>query len=137
MADPSLALQKAIVARLKATAGVVSLVSTRIYDRAPQGVQFPFVQIGNFEILDDSNECHDAFECRIEVNVWSREVGQEQAKALASAAHSALHRYSPDLSADDFAMVGEIEHENSRAVGDGDGITTRIIVSFLAMVEKT
>jgi hypothetical protein len=137
MADPSLALQKAIVARLKATSGVTSLVSTRVYDRAPHDVQFPFVQIGNFEILDDSNECHDAFECRIEVNVWSRDIGQEQAKAIASAVHSALHRYSPDLSADDFAMVGEIEHENSRALGDGDGITTRIIVSFLAMVEKT
>jgi hypothetical protein len=40
-------IQAALVARLKATAGVTSLVSSRIYDgRAPEGAPKPYIVVG-------------------------------------------------------------------------------------------
>jgi hypothetical protein len=47
MADgPALALQAALVARLKANAGISTLVGARVYDEPPQNVVFPYVRIG-------------------------------------------------------------------------------------------
>lgn len=136
MSDPSLAVQKAVVARLKASAALSSLVAGRILDRAPDNVTFPFVQIGYFDTIDDSAECIDGCQVRIEINVWSREPGQTEAKTIAGHVRAALHEHALPLE-EPFAMVGNVEHENSRPQGDGDGITTRIIVSFLAWVENT
>lgn len=132
----SLELQKAIVARLKANSGVTAIVSQRIFDRVPEDAAFPFVQIGYFQEVDDHNECHDAFEVFMEIQCWSRAVGQVEAKQLAEAVRKALHRYSPTLG-DDFAIVDRVEFEGSRSIGDGDGLTTRIIVTFKALIEAT
>lgn len=135
MSDPSLAMQKLMVTRLKAHAGVTALVGQRIYDRVPESAQFPFIQIGYFQIVDDSADCVDSVECYIELQAWSRAVGQVEAKEIASAVRAALHNYAAALD-EPYALVGNIEHQSSRPQGDADGITTRIIVNFKALVEK-
>ncbi len=136
MSEPSLPLQKIVVARLKSDPDIQNEVGERVYDRAPHDVVFPYIQVGLFDILDDSNECHDAFDCIISVDVWSRAVGQVEAKRIASKIHSSLHRYYADMSGDGFDFVGEIEHESSRVRGDGDGVTTRVIISFKVFIER-
>lgn len=136
MSDPSLAVQKAVVSRLKAYAALDALVADRILDRAPDNVTFPFIQMGYFDTIDDSADCIDGCQVRIEINVWSRAPGQTEAKTIAGHVRAALHEYALTLD-EPFAAVGNVEHENSRPQGDGDGITTRIIVSFLVWVETT
>jgi hypothetical protein len=46
----SLDLQKAVVARLKADAGVTALVGQRIYDRVPPDAVFPYVSLGRSKL---------------------------------------------------------------------------------------
>lgn len=51
MADgPDLALQKAVIARLRGNAPLTALVGARIYDEPPQAVTFPYVRIGQVEL---------------------------------------------------------------------------------------
>ena len=51
MADgPALALQAALVTRLRANAGLTALVGARVYDEPPQGVVFPYVRIGSVDL---------------------------------------------------------------------------------------
>lgn len=47
---PSIELQRALVALLKADAGVASRVADRVYDEPPQPVGYPFVRIGNIDV---------------------------------------------------------------------------------------
>jgi phytoene dehydrogenase-like protein len=135
MSDPSLAMQKAIVARLKSHSGLSALISQRVYDRAPQDAVYPFVQVGYFQTVDDGAACVDGTEIFIELQVWSRSVGQVEAKSIASQVRSALREWLPTLD-DPFVAIGNIEHENTRFFGDGDGITTRSVVNFKALCES-
>lgn len=136
MSDPSAAMQKAVYARLTGYAPLVALVSTRVYDRAPETVVYPFVQIGYFQTVDDSSECIDGVEVFIELQAWSRAVGQVECKNVAAQIRAALHNWHPTLD-DPFAAVGNIEHENTRPIGDGDGLTTRSVVTLKVLVEST
>jgi len=136
MSDPSLAVQKAVVARLKAFSGLTAIVDQRIYDRVPEAVTFPFVQLGYFQTIDGSADCVDASEIFIDIQVWSRAVGQVETKQIASQVRSALHEWAPVLD-DPYAAVGNVEHENTRLFGDGDGLTTRAVVSFKLQAETT
>ncbi len=135
MSDPSLAIQKAIVARLKADDALTAFVGPRVLDHAPADTTYPFVQIGYFQTVDESAPCVDGAEVFIEIQAWSRVPGQVEAKRIAGAVRAALHEWSPALDAP-FAIVGNIEHENTRLQGDGDGITTRAIVNFKALAER-
>ena len=136
MSDPSLAVQKAIVERLKGYSPLIAIVGTRIHDRVPQDVAFPFVQIGYFQTNDTSADCVDGSEILIDIQVWSRGVGQVEAKQIASHVRAALHEWSPVLD-DPYAAIGNIEHEITRLFGDGDGLTTRSVVSFKLQAETT
>lgn len=62
MADgPAIALQVALVAALKADAGLTALVGARVYDEPPQHVEFPYVRIGVLDVapLRMSGGCTD------------------------------------------------------------------------------
>ena len=54
MADgPALALQAALVARLRADAGVAAIVGARGYDEPPDGATLPLVRIGNIDVAPE------------------------------------------------------------------------------------
>ena len=93
MADgPALALQAALVARLKANAGVTALVGARVYDEPPQNVQFPYVRIGTVDLapLRLSGPCtHEDLVLSVEAH--SRPVaGRVEAARIAHAIRLAL-----------------------------------------------
>ena len=54
VADASLALQKAIVAKLKADPACVALFAGRIYDAVPLSAVKPYVSFGPFDLLRES-----------------------------------------------------------------------------------
>lgn len=93
MADgPSLALQKAVIAALKADAGVSALVGARVYDEPPQNVTFPYVRYGTDDLapLRMSGDCVDD-DIAFSVEVHSRPVaGRVEAKRIAQAVREAL-----------------------------------------------
>jgi hypothetical protein len=90
--SPALALQAAVVARLKATAGVAALVGARVHDVPPQGVVFPYIRMGRkiSRPVRMSGPCRDD-EVTFSVEGHSRPVaGRVEAERLGFAIEKAL-----------------------------------------------
>lgn len=127
--DPSLDLQKAINLRLRAQ---VAAVSSRVFDEVPADVAFPFIELGEFQTVDDGAQCHDGVEAFAVLHVWSRGAGQPEAKTIAGAVRGALHEAALDLGAD--WQFLEIAHQDTRYLKDPDGRTSHAVLTFRALV---
>lgn len=86
MIDPSLPLQAAIVAALKADAALKVLIDGRVFDDVPAGVTFPYISLGPDDPLDDPDTCVGGARTDCQINIWSRAVGRVEAKRILQAA---------------------------------------------------
>lgn len=132
MSDPSLDMQKAIVHRLKNTAGVTALVAQRIFDQVPPNTAFPYISYGSDQVLSDDADCVTGYEIFIQIDVWSRAVGQPEMKRIGGAVRAALR--DAEFVLDDHALV-LIEHRTTRYLDDPDGISHHAAVEFRALVD--
>ncbi|MFC5423042.1 DUF3168 domain-containing protein [Bosea eneae] len=132
MADPSLALHGAINVRLRAD---IAAVGGRVLDHVPSDVSFPYIEIGEFQTLDDGAQCHDGQEVFVTLHVWSRpgddRPGQVEAKTIAGAVRGSLHEAALDLGAD--WQFLEIAHQDTRYLKDPDGLTSHAVLTFRAL----
>lgn len=128
MTDPGLELQGAIVAALHA-AGVAG---GRVYDEVPQAAAFPYVSIGEMQVVDDDAEMVGGAEVYATLHVWSRAPGKPEASALAAAVRAALHEQDLRLP---FWRLVEIRHQSTRIMADPDGKTTHGVLTFRALAD--
>ena len=133
MASPSLEIQGAIVARLKATAAVTALVDTRVYDSVPAGASFPYITLGQGDETSDDVDCVDGFEIALDIDVWSRAPGFPEAKRISNEIRKALK--NPPLAISDNALV-YFNHRQTRTFRDPDGITSHAVLTFEAFAEQ-
>jgi hypothetical protein len=132
MADPSLALQDALVATLRA--GSPPELDARVYDSAPPDASFPYVTVGDDQVTADHAECLEgSVEIATNVHVWSRGVGKVEAKQIAGWIVATLN-YAP------LTLVGYrlvlIEHDGTHHLGDPDGLTSHSVVTFRALIDE-
>jgi hypothetical protein len=124
-------LQKAIYDALIAASPVSALVGARIYDRVPPSVVFPFIRIGEDQLVDDSTSCFTGFEIFSTVHVFSRAVGRVEAKNILEAARDAL--------AVSLALAGHTvkaaDFVSSRVLDDPDGLTAHGILELRYLIE--
>src|SRR4051812_40258662 len=85
MSDPSLEMQAAVVAALKQSGALPAVVGARIYDSVPPNATFPYVSLGDCQVLPDKADCIDGAELSLQIDVWSRAVGYPEAKTIAKA----------------------------------------------------
>ena len=102
--DPERALQKALIAHLRADAGVTSLLvaPTAVFDEPPQEVGWPHLMIGRIESRPYPAE-GEASEHILTLTVRSRFGGSEEAKAINAAVRAALT--GAELSLEDHRVV--------------------------------
>lgn len=129
MSDPALALQGAIVSRLKADQQIQTLVGNRVHDRVPADATFPYVAVGDMQSIDAGADCVDALDVIVTIHAWSRAVGQIECKRVASAVRAALHE--ADLVVPGFQFL-DVLHQDTRHVGDPDGITSHAVITLRA-----
>lgn len=129
MSDPSLPLQGAYVARLKSQ---VAAVASRVYDRPPDNVVFPYLTIGDIQTISDGADCLDATEVYVTLHVWSRLVGQVETRQIAAACRTALHEWLPALAG--YRCVEHV-HQDTRTLDDPDGITSHGVLTFRALID--
>lgn len=125
-----LALQKAIVARLKAAA---TGAGNNVFDRVPESNPFPRITIGEGQTLPDNSDCRRGSDVTLEVHVWSREVGWPEAKAIASQVRVALD--DPLPLALDSHILDLLDFADARYLRDPDGITNHVAMSFRALTQ--
>ncbi len=90
MSDPALSLQIAILGILKADAAVDALVADRIFDRVPPDAVVPYISFGPRQAISDDALCLDGYEVFVQIDAWSRIVGQTEAQSIAGAVREAL-----------------------------------------------
>lgn len=134
MSDPSYALQVALVAALKAAGVLPVVVGGRVYDSVPPGATFPYVTLGDCQVLPDKAECVDGVEVSVQVDAWSRAVGYGEAKTIGAAIVAALD--DRPLTVDGF-NVTVFELESARYLRDPDGLSRHGVITFRGLLEAS
>lgn len=133
MESASLALRKAVIARLAGDAAVVAaLGGARIYDDVPTRSEFPYLTLASSSERDWSTGGDVGFEHALTLHVWSRAAGRKQAETAMAAALTALH--DQPLSLTGHRLIN-LRHEFSDARRDADGETVHGAVRFRAVTE--
>ncbi|MEN5111288.1 DUF3168 domain-containing protein [Pseudomonas sp. TWI672] len=115
MADPSLALQEAIFARLQAE------VSCPIYDGAPLNADMPYVSIDREVAVNSSPISGRKRQTRLlYLSVWSDAVGQAEVKRINGEVIAALDERRLPL---EVGRAVSVRVEQADAQRDADGIT--------------
>lgn len=115
MADPSLALQEAIFARLQAE------VSCPIYDGAPLNATMPYVSIDREISVNSSPLSGRRREIRmIYLSVWSDAIGQAEVKRINGEVIAALDERRLPLAV---GRAVSVRVEQSDSQRDADGVT--------------
>ena len=97
MADPTLELQGAIIARLKANAAVTALVGNRIADIPQSTWAKPYISIGPSNYVAELIDCIDGGEIMIQIDCWSESTTMKEIRDIADAVRRALRNWEPDL----------------------------------------
>jgi hypothetical protein len=154
MASVGEALQRAVFRALRDDASLAALFvggEARIFDRVPppdsddslqanrRKPAFPYITIGDDELIDDGNGCARAWEATCTVHVWSRAVGKVEAKALADAVAYALggapEITSPPIAPNGFTVV-DWAWRDTRTFTDPDGLTTHSVLTFRYLIDE-
>ena len=119
MDDPSTALQKVFYSRLTA-------LGMKVYDRIPDAATFPYVSIGQAQVLGERRLGRLHSTIHSTVHVWSRSVGRGEANSIAGKVISALDAELP--------VPGYLNYVGRFAdttdVGEKDGLTTHLALTF-------
>lgn len=135
MKEPSAAISEAIFQKLINTAGVTALVSTRVWDKVPEGPTYPYIRIGDDQAVGDSNGCFDAWEFYATVQIFSRhaQYPRLEAKDIANQVALAIGNDASLIAPSGF-VVSEVELVQSRPFLEDDGVTARQVMTFKYLV---
>lgn len=128
MADPSLAVQAALYARLSAE------VSCPIFDAVPMGTEPPYLTIDS-EMASNTSPIsgRDRASRLTYLSVWSNYKGQREVKQIMSEVYAALNRRPLALS-DGRAFGVRIERMSTNR--DADGITYQGSVTVRVLTQQ-
>jgi hypothetical protein len=122
-------LQRALFDALK-TAGIAG---GRIYDQVPPNAKFPYVTIGDEQVIDDGNTCTESWEVYPDVHVWSRPDAGSKGElkiAMKAAADAILAIASvPGLT------LVSVKPETSRSFREPDGKTEHGVLTFRFIID--
>ena len=128
MIEPSLAMQKAIVAAL--VAGGVP-----VFDRVPDVQAVPYIQVGDDQVVPDRADCFER-SCEITSTIHAFSYGgkgRAGAKAIAQGIVEALENVSFDLGPDWSHLL--TLHEGSRYLDEPDGRTVHAVLTFKTLLD--
>lgn len=129
----ALELQAALHARLAAAAALTGLLGgAEIHDGPRPRARYPFVAFGDGSVVDYGGLDADAFEHRIELDVWTRKGGRSQGHEIASAVAGALDGFTGVIG--DHRLVNLIVGA-MRSVRMRDGVTVKGTLDVRAVTE--
>lgn len=78
--DRTLEVMAAVRSRLIGDAPVAALIAARVYDTAPEGVQAPYITIGQTAYFDSSTSDSEAQDFTVDVHCWDIPADRSNAK---------------------------------------------------------
>lgn len=133
---PDFELQKAIAARLKLDATLVSLtgVNAKIFQDVPPNPTFPYIKIGESQDLLDEFECIQGSEIFLTLRVYSKAPGYEQLKRIARAIYVSLHDEEDSITLDEHRLI-ILKRDSEIYRGDEDEVIKQGILVYRAITE--
>lgn len=128
MIDPSLELQDAIVRTLK---GGAAVVGGRVYDAVSPTATYPYISLGDSQVLPEKANCVDGVEVFPQIDVWSRSTGYGEVKSIVKDVLSKLDDQPLTISGFD-VVVFEVQSVNY--LRDPDGLTRHAAITFHGLV---
>lgn len=146
-AGPAKSLQSGVFSAIRANAAAAALLggsgaALRVYDLVPTSPRFPYVVIGDDQIIDDSH-CEAAFEAFATVHVFSRPTGEglkgkTEAKAIADTLVDAL---SVALDLGDAFVCSHDDadppFQDMRVFYEPDGLTAHAVLVFRYLIDQS
>ncbi len=135
--DFATALQKGLIAALKADSAVTALVGARVYDEPPQNATFPYLWITEITPYAFDTDCTEGAQVQIGLEAQSRAAsGRVEAVRVAEAVKNALHRQEGAVTVSGFNLI-ETRFQTfiTTREPDGRGYSSRIALQ--AMLEAS
>lgn len=132
MSDPLGVLQPSVRTALTGASGVTNRVGQRIYDRVPDNPTFPYLRIDISDVVEDDNGCGHVWEATVQVHIWSRAPGRQEASIIAGPVRTAL-----DGVANPTGYVIDVnQFRSTRPLDDPDGLTTHFVVQHRLRIRR-
>lgn len=132
LTDPSGDIQAAIASLLLADADVRAIVSDRVYDKIPNVPEFPYIRIGEAQMLPELGEFTDAAETHITIHAWTRFKAFGSDKRLGKIIIRLLH--DGELAISD-GNVQSMLLESARYLRDPDGLSSHGVLTFSLLTD--
>lgn len=88
MSDPTIAVQLAIMARLRTG---VTATGQRVYDAVDSGATYPYLTVTSPSTVPIDEECWDRSDMRFQIDVWSKHPQSHEAKTIAATIRDLFH----------------------------------------------
>jgi len=124
MSDPSGELQAALLSMLT---GSIAAVGDRVFDEPPVNGVFPYLTLGDCQVLPDKYDCVDGVEAYPLIHVWSRDPGFAQTKAITKQVLALLD--DQDITVTGFNVV-VFQFDSVHYLRDPDGLTRHSAITF-------
>lgn len=136
MADgPQADLQKLLFSTLNGNTEIMAQCGG-VYDYVPSDPwkgKTAYISFGPSDVVDDGADCITSGIHTFQIDVWSKAVGQVEAKRVVDLVYRALHEQ--ELAMAESALV-EIRVDFRRVFPDRDPLITHGVLSVSAMIEE-
>lgn len=133
----SLALQKAIRARLANTPAVTALVPVaNIFDRNARPEGFPCIVLGeDQEVADDLTLARQHARVFVTLHVWAKDIGLSSVKAITGEVRRALvFPVQPVAPLDPPFVLSDFRYGGARFLRDPNGTHSHAVITFEALI---
>ncbi|MFQ5783608.1 MAG: DUF3168 domain-containing protein [Alphaproteobacteria bacterium] len=128
-ADSSWPLQQAVFAALTGDPTLMAMIAG-VFDRVPQGTNFPYVTIGEATARAWGAAGLDGVEATLVLHVWSRARGRKEVKEIMAQIHRVLD--DTNLTVPGHVLVS-LRFGFAEYLPDADGITEHGIARYSAV----
>lgn len=129
--DPSYAIQASVVAALKGSADLTSIVGDAVFDAIPKA-KYPRVNVNAATVFPELGDGTDAAESTLEIHGWSEKVGFGEIYNIGAAVIAALHDVGLVVGG---RRVQSILLDTARYLRDPDGLTSHGIFTFTILTD--
>ena len=132
IAEPLYGLQAALVAKLKGTPAINTLVAGRVYDRWPERADYPAIAIAVADqsvAIEEAEDCTWGSENFLQVQVFSRDEaqpGMQTVRQIAGEIRYALRGWLPVVAGH---RIDGAQFQDTTYFRD-DGLTSRAVMTF-------
>ncbi|MBB3972780.1 DUF3168 domain-containing protein [Hansschlegelia beijingensis] len=134
--SPDWELQKAIVAKLKTSAGLKDLIGDppQIAQQASASTARPYIHIGESQSVGVFADCVRAEEIYVDLHIWSDTESFAEVKQIIGVIVDVLHDADLEIAG---GHIAALRFRNARTLRDPNSISRHGVATFRAIAQRT